>query len=73
METGIAHINIRGFVIKNVIDFDEVGGFRIQVTGGMVRYLSRDKIREMLVNELHKAGEIILDAVLNKVFENRDE
>lgn len=68
METEIGHINIHGFIVKNVIDFDEVGGVRISLQEDMIKYLSRDKVREMMSKQGHESFDIILDKMLDMVF-----
>jgi|CXWL01.1.fsa_nt_gi hypothetical protein len=73
METKIGHINIRGFIVKNVIDFDEVGGFRICLEEDMIKYLSRDKVREMMSKQGHKSFDVILDKMLDIIFGEREE
>lgn len=68
----IAHINIRGFIAKNVIDLAEVGGFRIALEEDTVKYLSRDKIREMLTKHGHESFDMILDKILDEVYKKND-
>lgn len=68
----IAHIDIRGFIVKNVIDFDEVGGFQIVLEEDMVKHVSRDKIREMLATRGHESFDLILDKILDEVYKKSD-
>lgn len=73
MSTILAHITMRGFINKNVIDFDEVGGFRILLEENMVKYLSRDEIREKLIRVGHDSFDRILDEILDSVFAKGNE
>lgn len=71
--TRTAHITIRGFINKDIIDFDEVGGIRICLEEDMIKYLSRDKIREMLTKAGHDSFDRILNEILDSVLEKIDE
>lgn len=67
----LAFIRIHGFIIKNVIDFDEVGGFHIDIDDDMVKYLNKDKMGEILNNRIHEASKIVVDEMLDRIFEDR--